>query len=111
MLARRSELALRLDIDYAIYAAAEAALGWLNARGIVEADVPFSAQNWLAYLLRMLDAGLRAAGAEIAHVKAQVSAGTAVYKASITQSGGPLSWDLRGDEDGRRAKCAGSSLF
>ncbi len=98
VLARRSELALRLEIDYAIYAAAEAALGWLNARGLVEADVPFSAQNLLAYLLRMLDAGLRDAGAEIAHVKAQVSTDTAVYKASITQSGGPLSWDLRGDD-------------
>ncbi len=33
VLAAKSELALRLDIDYAIYAAAEAALGWLNARG------------------------------------------------------------------------------
>jgi hypothetical protein len=101
VLARNSELALRLDIDYAIYAAAEAALGWLNARGVVEAGVPFSAQNWLAYLLRMLDAGLREAGAEIAHVKAQVSAGAVMYKASITQSGSPLSWDLRGgDGDG-----------
>jgi G3E family GTPase len=95
VLEHKSELAQKLDIDYAIYAAAEAALGWLNARGVVEADVPFSAQNWLAYLLRMLDAGLREAGAEIAHVKAQVSAGEAVYKASITQSGSPLSWDLR----------------
>ena len=36
---------------------------------------------------------------EIAHVKAQVTAGQAVYKASITQSGTPVSWDLRGGED------------
>ena len=62
VLAAKSEMALRLDIDYAIYAAAEAALGWLNARGVVEADVPFSPQNWLAYLLKMLDAALRAQG-------------------------------------------------
>jgi G3E family GTPase len=92
-----SELALRLEIDYGTYAAAEAALGWLNATGVVESSVEFSAQNWLAYLLRMLDAGLRAAGAEIAHVKAQVHGGTAVYKASITQSGSPLTWDVRGE--------------
>jgi G3E family GTPase len=98
VLARKSELALRLDIDYAIYAAAEAALGWLNARGVVEADVPFSAHNWLAYLLRMLDAALREARAEVAHVKAQVAAGEDVHKASITQSGSPLSWDLHGGD-------------
>lgn len=96
VLARPSELALRLDIDYATYAAAEAALGWLNAAGVVEADKLFSAQNWLAWLLRMLDSGLNAASGRIAHVKAQVSDGAAVYKASITQSGGPVSWDLQG---------------
>jgi hypothetical protein len=99
-LARTSTLAQRVEIDYATYAAAEAALGWLNARGSVASDVAFSAQNWLAYLLKMLDAGLRAAGGDIAHVKAQVRAGGVTYKASITQSGGPLSWDLRGT-DGR----------
>ena len=98
VLAAKSEMALRLNIDYAIYAAAEAALGWLNARGVVEADVPFSPRNWLAYLLRMLDAALRAQGAEIAHVKAQVTAGEDIYKASITQSGTPVSWDLSGGE-------------
>jgi hypothetical protein len=96
VLAQTSALALSLDIDYATYAAAEAALGWLNAAGVVETQTPFSAQNWLAYLLKMLDAGLRAAGAEIAHVKAGVSAGGKMYKASITQNGGPLTWDLRG---------------
>lgn len=93
VLPRTSELAQRLDIDYATYAAAEAALGWLNARGVVESSTPFSAQNFLAYLLKLLDAGLRAAQAEIAHVKAQVSAEDAVYKAGITQSGGPITWD------------------
>lgn len=101
VLARRSELALKLDIDYATYAAAEAALGWLNAAGVVEASTPFSAHNWLAYLLRMLDAGLSEAGGQIAHVKAQVSSGEVVYKASITQSGGLISWDVQaeGGED------------
>ena len=99
VLARSSELALRLDIDYATYAAAEAALGWLNAAGTVEADMPFSARNWLAWLLQMLDAGLSEARGQIAHVKAQVSDGGTVYKASITQSGGPLSWDVQ-EKDG-----------
>ena len=93
VMARESELALRLDIDYATYAAAEAALGWLNAAGVVEARVPFSAHNWLAYLLRMLDAALSETRSQIAHIKAQVNAGESVYKASITQSGGPVSWD------------------
>ena len=32
-------------------------------------------------------------------MKAQVTAGEDIYKASITQSGTPVSWDLKGGED------------
>ncbi len=102
--AHTSAMALQLDINYAAYAAAEAALGWLNATGVVESDVPFSPSNWLAYFLRMLDDGLRGSGASTAHLKAQVTSGhgsgTAVHKASLTLGGGPLSWDgcMAGDD-------------
>lgn len=37
-----------LVIDYARYAEAEAALGWLNAKGHVRADTPYSARRWTA---------------------------------------------------------------
>jgi hypothetical protein len=67
---------------------------------VVEADVPFSAQNWLAYLLRMLDAALGEARGRIAHVKAQVQAGETACKASITQSGGPVSFDVQEGNSG-----------
>ena len=83
-----------LDIDYQTYAAGEAALGWLNASGAVTADRPFSAVNWLSYLLRMLDDTLDRQRATIAHVKAQATTPRATYKASITQGRGTLSWDL-----------------
>jgi G3E family GTPase len=82
------------DIDYRTYAAGEAALGWLNASGVVTADRPFSAANWLSYLLRMLDDALDRQHATIAHVKAQATTSMMTYKASITQGRGILSWDL-----------------
>jgi G3E family GTPase len=104
VLSQTSALAAQLEIDYQAYAAAEAALGWLNAHGTVESDTLFSAQNWLAYLLKMLDAALQAAGAPIAHVKAQVSSPDSVCKASLTQSGGPITWDLLETTAGRELR-------
>ena len=78
-----------LDIDYHTYAAGEAALGWLNASGAVTSDRPFSAANWLTYLLRMLDETLDAQHATIAHVKVQATTPAATFKASLTQGAAP----------------------
>lgn len=88
-----SDLERVLSIDYDRYAQAEAQLGWLNARGTLRADLPFSARNWLTHLLGMTDTALRSQGAAIAHVKAQVTTPAEALKASLTRSGGPITWD------------------
>lgn len=87
----------KLDIDYSVYAAGEAALGWLNASGKVSANQPFSATNWIQYLLQMLERSLSQHKSVIAHIKVYASTSAADCKASLMQSQGQISWDLRPD--------------
>lgn len=87
----------KLDIDYNIYAAGEAALGWLNASGRVSASQSFSATNWIQYLLQMLGRLFILHKFVIAHIKVYASTSEADCKASLMQSQGPISWDLRPD--------------
>ncbi|HRW10331.1 MAG TPA: GTP-binding protein [Caldilineaceae bacterium] len=87
-----------LLIDYGRYADAEAALGWLNVKGTVRSDEPFAVDAWSAQLLERLGTGFAAQQAAIAHIKTLVTAGTARFKGSLTQSGAPLSWDLHDGE-------------
>lgn len=94
VLNQRSRLERTLQIDYERYAAAEARLGWLNARGVLTSTVLFSPQNWITHLLQMLDLTLSSQGAAVAHVKLQATAAPGIWKASLTQSGGGVSWDL-----------------
>jgi G3E family GTPase len=102
-LAEWLELALRqssrivpaLDLDYATYAEAEACLGWLNAKGALMASRPFAPAAWLSQTLTSLEQALTAQGAAIAHLKLHLTTPTAALKASLTQSGSPIFWDLR----------------
>ncbi|MCB0122897.1 MAG: hypothetical protein KDE58_11670, partial [Caldilineaceae bacterium] len=48
--------------------------------------------------LERLGTGFAAQQAAIAHIKTLVTAGTARFKGSLTQSGAPLSWDLHDGE-------------
>ncbi|MBE2238163.1 MAG: cobalamin biosynthesis protein P47K [Caldilineaceae bacterium] len=98
VLASTSAATRTLDIDYSVYAAGEAALGWLNASGAITAHQSFSPRNWVAYLLRMLDGALATHGAEIAHLKVYARTPDADYKASLTQTRAPVSWDLDPDD-------------
>lgn len=82
-----------LLIDYERYAAAEAALGWLNAKGQVRADAPYAAREWTARLLGTLEALCAEQGASIAHIKALATTPESKVKASLTQTGS-LTWDL-----------------
>lgn len=91
VLATQSRAAKTLAIDYQAYAAAEAQLGWLNASGVLHADTPFSARNWLSAWLRLFDETLAQRGATIAHVKLWAATPDTVYKASLTQSGAEVS--------------------
>ncbi len=82
-----------LLIDYTRYAQAEAALGWLNAKGQVRADSTYSAREWAAALLARLAKLCAGENASIAHIKTLVTTPDATLKASLTQSG-LLSWDV-----------------
>lgn len=82
-----------LVIDYARYAEAEAALGWLNAKGHVRADTPYSARRWTADLLAGLETLCGEQNAPIAHIKALVTTPGAKFKASVTQPSA-FAWDV-----------------
>src|SRR5258706_14200564 len=81
-----------LAVDYERYAQAEAELGWLNVNGAVRSSAPFSARRWLFDLLNVLARSLE--GFPIAHIKTYVTTTRAAFKASLTQTGMPLSLDV-----------------
>ena len=62
-----------LDIDYERYAEAEAALGWLNAKGIVASDEGFSIAQWLEKVFASLKDLFEQDASAIAHIKMQVT--------------------------------------
>ncbi|MCX6044667.1 MAG: cobalamin biosynthesis protein [Chloroflexi bacterium] len=98
MLGQASRNPAALMIDYARYAEAEAVLGWLNAKGIVRADRPFSATAWMEQLFQTLGQTLSDQHAPIAHVKLLITTPTSALKASVTQSGSAPTWDLGPDD-------------
>jgi Ni2+-binding GTPase involved in maturation of urease and hydrogenase len=59
-----------LDIDYDIYAEGEAELGWLNSAVRVRATQPFDLDVLLLDIVAALRDEFKAAGAEVAHLKA-----------------------------------------
>jgi hypothetical protein len=93
MLTQTSRLAKTLTLDYDQYAEAEARLGWLNAQGSLHSQQPFAVKHWVTHFLRLLDSALTAQEAAIAHVKVQAATATTACKASLTQSGGAITWD------------------
>lgn len=94
MLTQTSQLAKTVELDYTRYAQAEAQLGWLNLKGTLQSQQPFMAKHWLTHFLHTLDYALRDRNAAIAHVKMQAQTAEAVFKASLTSSAGPITWDL-----------------
>ena len=59
-----------LDIDYDVYAAGEAELGWLNSSVHIGAGEPFSLDELLLEVIRRLRVSLTEKKAEVAHLKA-----------------------------------------
>ena len=59
-----------LDIDYDVYAAGEAELGWLNLAATVRAPTAFALDGLLLGVVDRLRQSLEAADAETAHLKA-----------------------------------------
>ena len=76
-----------LDIDYARYAEAEAALGWLNWRGQLDLQRPLTPAAVIGPLTADLDRLLSAARIPIAHLKAFVSSEDGHVKASVCRNG------------------------
>jgi len=71
MLNQRGEFGRRvLDVDYDVYAAGEAELGWLNSSLKVAAEKPFDLDALLLGVVRRLKDALAALDAETAHLKA-----------------------------------------
>jgi hypothetical protein len=76
-----------LDIDYARYAAAEAALGWLNWEAELRLQTAETPAAIVGPLLEALDAELTRAGAPIAHLKIFDRAPTGYIRAGICRNG------------------------
>jgi hypothetical protein len=72
-----------LQIDYAQYAQAEAALAWLNLRAEFRLRIPKSPAMLLGPLFDEIDASLAASGTPVVHMKAMVSAPTGWVKAAL----------------------------
>ncbi len=58
-----------MDVDYDVYAAGEAELGWLNSQATVQSDVPFDLDALMVKLLEETRNLTNAQSAEIAHMK------------------------------------------
>jgi len=76
-----------LEIDYARYARAEAALAWLNLSFQFEPALPISPAMALGPFLDALDAKLTAAGIPIVHLKVFDSTATGWVKAAACANG------------------------
>jgi len=76
-----------LEIDYARYARAEAALAWLNLSFTIEATVPISPAQAVGPFLDGLDEALTAAGISIVHLKIFDSSPTGWLKAALCANG------------------------
>jgi G3E family GTPase len=95
MLSTSSRLGQNLDIDYQTYAEAEAELGWLNSRGLLRAQSPFSPEAWMSRTLLSLNTLFAREQTAIAHMKMHLHTAQGVFKASVTATEGALSWDSR----------------
>jgi hypothetical protein len=76
-----------LDLDYAQYARAEAALVWLNLQVSIEPTVPSSPAVILGPLLDRLDREFSANNISIVHLKAIVDSPTGFLKAAMCANG------------------------
>jgi len=62
-----------MEVDYTVYADGEALLGWLNCTVKLAAAEPFDGDTFLRELAGQVQQGLRAAKAEVAHLKMTLS--------------------------------------
>ena len=82
-----------IDVDYDIYAKAEADLGWLNGRGVILSPNQFDPKTLLESILNEINIACQSKNALIAHVKAHLKHDDYELKASLIQTGGDILWD------------------
>jgi CobW/HypB/UreG, nucleotide-binding domain len=76
-----------LEIDYARYVQAEAALAWMNLHGILEARAPISPAMLIGPWLDGMDCAFTEAGMQIVHLKTLAQAETGYVKAALCANG------------------------
>jgi hypothetical protein len=74
----------RAEVDYARYAAAEAALGWLNWQVVVSTPRGLAPAQVVGPLVDEIDRALTAAGVRTVHLKVFAQAATGWVKAALT---------------------------
>ena len=93
ILTEESAYGATMELDYDVYAAGEALLGWLNATLRVQSPTLFDANRFLADLCEGLRRPLVERGLEIAHLKATFEAegsGGMLAAVSLTSSEGDV---------------------
>jgi Ni2+-binding GTPase involved in maturation of urease and hydrogenase len=76
-----------LDIDYDVYAEAEARLGWVNGAGDVVSAGSFDPVAWVDAFCAAVNRRLAESGALVGHIKVQVNSDAGVTKASVVSRG------------------------
>lgn len=85
-----------LDIDYDLYAAAEAEMGWLNATlRVAASEGGFVPGDWVERLLARLGEECRERGWTVGHAKASLTTSGGWTKASCTDAGAPPTFTAR----------------
>jgi hypothetical protein len=75
-----------VPVDYDVYAAGEAALGWLNAAVKLNAAHAVDWREFVTDLMAALRRDLSADGAQIAHVKVVLAAGSGSVRANLVSN-------------------------
>ncbi len=86
-----------LDLDYDVYAAGEAELGWLNSSLRVTAPAPFALDDLASGIVRRLQQSLAASDAEPAHLKVIGSSDGSYAVANLVSSDTPTMLSLVSD--------------
>ncbi len=76
------------EIDYGLYGAAEASLGWLNSRALVKSHDPQDFQAIVSAIMTGIDRALHGGTGEIAHLKVYAITDGDFTKASLVERGG-----------------------
>ncbi len=88
---------ITLDIDYDVYAEAEARLGWVNASGDIAGNgAAFSPEAWIDAFFAAVNRRVDEAGALVGHIKVQVNTAAGATKASLVSRGGSHQYGSHG---------------